>query len=387
MQARIHQLMVHNRELLMHQQELVLHIQELEMKITGTIHSPGNPFITENMATSQHNDAITPASGGVLLHDFHSLVNSLPFDLVDQQVEEAEPEDLFDNYEAIKKHREETKMMNIAEQQAGDRSSSSTSDSNNDLFSQGPTLPDGHNVDDYDDSYMNESQEELVTTSLKKLNILSDPQDGEGFGPEEDMFEVPSIERPKKYKKERSSTPNGGIRVIVPVPMQDSTGNKLELNVSPIPEASSNNSTRQHRRHGGNSSKQHQSNMLDTSNNNNNDCWLTDSSGTLTEQSEFNINFNHNSRGHSISDSRLTENTLQFSRPVLHSKSLNIQSPGVQSDGSMSPFGNGLSIPETKLHISFSDDENTENSEDSGVPRPPRALESMNFDELDVLET
>ncbi|XP_071802281.1 uncharacterized protein [Asterias amurensis] len=387
-QARIHQLMVHNRELLMHQQELVLHIQELEMKFTGATHSPGNPFSNNASVMSPPVETVTPRSGGVLLPEFASLADSLPFDLVDQQVEEPETEDLFDNYEAIKKHREETTRLNLAERQARDRSSSSTTDSNNDLFSHGPTLPDGHNVDDYDDSYINESQEELVTTSLKKLNILSDPLDGDVFGTEENMFDTPTIERPKKYSKERASTPNGGVRVIVPVPLQDSTGNKLELNVSPIPEDSSSiaqqQQQQQRRQKNGTSSSKH-ANKLDISTNNNNSSWLTDSSGTLTEQSP--VDLNHTSHGQSASDSRLTESTIQYPRPVLHSTSLNIQSPGVQSDGSMSPFGNELSIPETKLHISFSDDENTENSEDSGVPRPPRALESMNFDELEVLET
>ena len=41
----------------------------------------------------------------------------------------------------------------------------------------------------------------------------------------------------------------------------------------------------------------------------------------------------------------------------------------------------------SKLHISFSDDENTENSEDSGVPKQPLRLDSMTFDEFDALST
>ncbi|XP_038047449.1 carboxyl-terminal PDZ ligand of neuronal nitric oxide synthase protein-like [Patiria miniata] len=397
-QARIHQLMVHNRELLMHQQELVLHIQELEMKLNGTSPSPGNPFVNMQTQKSQPSEITTPRSGGILLPEFPSLADSLPFDLVDQNPEEPEPEDLFDNYEAIKKHREEMKQMNISQRQPGDRSSGSTSDSNNDLFSQGPILPDGHNVDDYDDdNFMNESQEELVTTSLKKLNILSDPPEGDSFGPaDRDMFDTPTIERPKKMGKELTSTPNDGIRVIVPVPMQDSTGNRLELNVSPVAEAPGVKSPKQRRRHH-HSSKPHQQkqqeqqqqqypNLFETSNNNNSS-GVTDSSGTLTERSPLNLNFNHNSRGQSLSDSRLTDAGNHFTKLALHSTSLNIQSPGVLSDGSLSPHGNELSIPDTKLHISFSDDENTENSEDSGVPRPPRALESLNFDELEVLET
>ncbi|XP_022099190.1 uncharacterized protein LOC110983868 isoform X2 [Acanthaster planci] len=404
-QARIHQLMVHNRELLMHQQELVLHIQELEMKLSGTSPSPGNPFTNmqqtptaQPMAqpTAQPAEVTIPKPGDVLLPEFPLLADSLPFDLVDRNTEEPEPEDLFDNYEAIKKHREETNQMNISQKQAGDRSSGSTSDSNNDIFGRGPTLPDGHNADDYDD--LNESQEELVTTSLKKLNILSDPPEGDSFGPaERDMFETPTIERPKKMGRERASTPNDGVRVIVPVPMQDSTGNKLELNVSPLAEAPASKSPKQRRRHPHSSKPQRQQqqkqqqeeqypNLFEISTNNNSS-GLTDSSGTLTERSPLNINFNHNSQGQSLSDSRLTNASNHFSQPVLHSTSLSIHSPGALSEGSLSPHGNELSIPETKLHISFSDDENTENSEDSGVPRPPRALEALNFDELEVLET
>ena len=39
----------------------------------------------------------------------------------------------------------------------------------------------------------------------------------------------------------------------------------------------------------------------------------------------------------------------------------------------------------TKLHISISDDENTGNSEDSGIPKQPRRLDSMTFDEFEAL--
>lgn len=40
----------------------------------------------------------------------------------------------------------------------------------------------------------------------------------------------------------------------------------------------------------------------------------------------------------------------------------------------------------SKLHLSFSDDDNT-NSEDSGIPQPPQRLDSMTFDEFDPLNT
>ena len=40
-----------------------------------------------------------------------------------------------------------------------------------------------------------------------------------------------------------------------------------------------------------------------------------------------------------------------------------------------------------KLQLSFSDEENTETLEDSGVPKPPRRLDSMTFDEFEALST
>ena len=78
-----------------------------------------------------------------------------------------------------------------------------------------------------------------------------------------------------------------------------------------------------------------------------------------------------------------TRGSIHSIEPIKEARrSGSVESPDSSLQSPQTPQSD-LAIPDTKLHISFSDDENTENSEDSGVPRPPRALESMTFDEIE----
>ena len=180
-------------------------------------------------------------------------------------------------------------------------------------------------------------------------------------------------------------------KIITPAPSQDATGNRLDLNMkegtpklNPPPKITKRASSRSP------SFLTEVSTSPDSSNNN----YSSRSSST----SETSIN---GEKRHSRDSARFSATDENLNR---ESKELNTL-PRVAKDAvsketadrnmnnlSHSPNTKNSLIsaaPDstTKLHLSFSDEENTENSEDSGVPPQPQTLDSMTFDEFEALSS
>ena len=235
------------------------------------------------------------------------------------------------------------------------------------------------------------SQDEDLNSSLKKLNILSNDSGDEDTPKHHSRsFDDPiTVDRPPSNTPDKIN-PHSNTRIIVPAPMQDATSNRLELNVSPIEDSTNSPKTTSSSRNFSNStgndgSQQHNINTnaqiprlpppASTVHAPASDVSLTPAVDMIDFEGDldpigayYESNNNQNNR----SSSRGSGHRMNFNKM-----------DAMSTSESMSPIQPDISIPDTRLHISFSDDENTENSEDSGVPRPPRALESMNFDELD----
>ena len=177
-------------------------------------------------------------------------------------------------------------------------------------------------------------------------------------------------------------------KIITPVPSQDATGNRLDLNVKdvtpklvPPPKVKRPSSRSPSVPHDVVTSP-------DSSNNN-----YSSSQSSSTSENSLN-----GEKRHSQERSRLSATDENLNR---ESKELNTLPRLTTSAGnkdtadrnmnnlSHSPNSKNSFISSTdsttKLHLSFSDEENTENSEDSGVPQPPRTLDSMTFDEFEAL--
>ncbi|XP_072018102.1 carboxyl-terminal PDZ ligand of neuronal nitric oxide synthase protein-like isoform X2 [Amphiura filiformis] len=370
-QARVHQMLLQNRELLQHQQELVLHIQELEMKTKGTSPSPGNPFMRHSPATIMP-DATTPRPAPVILPEFPSMSDSLPQDIL--------PSAMFENSNTRTSSESTTNNIGLMDME-NTQSSDSLSDSNNEM----------NNIIG-DDMGRPLSQDEDVNNSLKKLNILSNDSDEDTPKHYSRSFDEPiTVDRSPSHTPDKLRT-NSNTRIIVPDRMQDATSNRLELNVSPIedtnPPKTTTSSSRNFSNSTGNDSSQQQHNI-----NTNAQIprlpppsvaasHVTAADLTLTPAADM-IDFEGDVDPiGAYYESNNNQNNRSSSRGSNHRMNWN-KTDAMSTSESMSPIQPDISIPDTRLHISFSDDENTENSEDSGVPRPPRALESMNFDEID----
>ena len=364
-------MLLQNKELLQHQQELVLHVQELEMKLQGTTPSPGNPF-TRHSPTTVMPDATTPRPAPVILPEFPSMSDSLPPEVL--------PSAMFENSNTRTSSESTTNNIGLMDM-SNTQSSDSLSDSNNEMNNiigddMGPAL----------------SQDEDFNASLKKLNILSNDSGDEDTPKHHSRsFDDPITVVPSDTSEKRS-TANANTRIILPDRMQDATSNKLELNVTPIGDMSnpSEVSSRNFSNSTGNDSQAAQHNINTnaqiprlpppvsaTQNATAADLMpaadMIDFEGDLDPIGAF---YESNNNQNNKSSSRSPHKKMNFNK-----------SDAMSTSESMSPIQPDISIPDTRLHISFSDDENTENSEDSGVPRPPRALESMNFDEIENLSS
>ena len=197
-----------------------------------------------------------------------------------------------------------------------------------------------------------------------------------------------SSERDTSVKSFDSQT-----KIITPVPHQDASGNPLELNLTPRIEPP----PKVTRRSPKSPSAKSPSDF--------------DSSASASKRNSVNSNCSSHSHrsGSTTSDptaatTKHRENSLNLENKQMNNSStkppteLSVVSI---NDLSMSPANKKVnSKPDpkqqqqqqqqqdnSKLHISFSDDENTENSEDSGVPKQPLRLDSMTFDEFDALST
>ena len=193
------------------------------------------------------------------------------------------------------------------------------------------------------------------------------------------------------------------VKMILPMPLQDACGNPLELNVTPRidppPKVCRNRPGEV---------------ATDASEANNNRCMYTAGSVTannaykagvnattntdncINERKELALdNFSLNVKPRSREDLLNNENkpltTGEKPATAADMVSINDLSSGQCADSSplVSPdyLSNKSDSTSSRLHISFSDEENTENSEDSGVPLHPRRLDSMTFDEFDALSS
>ncbi|XP_072177011.1 uncharacterized protein [Diadema setosum] len=392
-QTRVHQLLLHNRDLLNHQQELVIHIQDLESKFHGsTPHSPGNPFTVPPPLPVGVEHGMPPH--GLILPEFPAMEDSFPNGGMDAG------QAVYENANFGRGMSMGMGMgmapMNISSEAVptmqGAQSVSSMSDSNNEL----------NNV--ANEEFAGSADEEVAMPNMKKLNISDDRTStrvSQGANLDTSSSSIPYAGFVDSRQQESSS--NGDIRIIVPAPMQDATANPLELGLTqsnPAAEVKPANVQRTlPRKMSTPSAASSNRGSLPVELNTTPPSYemaveLTSSSAPTTPQPQLDDSIGsappseRSSKRRSVTsrDSResihtrgsvhSTELAQEAKRPpsMAESPDSSIQSP--QSD---------LAIPDTKLHISFSDDENTENSEDSGVPRPPRALESMTFEEIESM--
>ena len=184
--------------------------------------------------------------------------------------------------------------------------------------------------------------------------------------------------------------------IITPLPSQDATGNRIELNTTPKLEPPPKVVKRNSR--------------LSNTLSGNFDIMSPDSNGNgagsiSSTASSSSLNSDKRSSRDSNRMSQEIPMTT-FKPPTLENKQLNtLPKPNkgldknsqnlknVNVNGNVN--GNSPLITSqtqadstTKLRLSFSDEENTENSEDSGVPQQePKRLDSMTFDEFEALAT
>lgn len=189
------------------------------------------------------------------------------------------------------------------------------------------------------------------------------------------------------------------VKIITPLPPQDASGNRIDLNVhNRTPKIEPPPKIKRSVRpvHMNLSSSSEKTGVHDANANiaSDSDYYSTYAGSTMSSAS-----IRNSAPGTWVSLCREFAHSREKVRGA-QNKSLNIlqeQSPSLSqkrdamqvNDLSVPPGKNSVkSIMETRLHItSPSDDENTENSEDSGVPlhHMPRRLDSMTFDEFDAL--
>lgn len=201
----------------------------------------------------------------------------------------------------------------------------------------------------------------------------------------------PFTTRVSQSNPARSTTETSYTKTIItPAPSQDATGNKIELNVTDLVTPKLNPPPKISAKRNASRSPSFLSDSTtspDSSNNN----YSSQSSST----SENSLN---GEKRHSRDSSRLsaTDENLNKECKELNTLPRITKDPASKDTAdrnmnnlSLSPKTKNTLITSsdstTKLHLSFSDEENTENSEDSGVPPQPQTLDSMTFDEFEAL--
>ncbi len=178
-------------------------------------------------------------------------------------------------------------------------------------------------------------------------------------------------------------------KIITPAPSLDATGNRLDLNVTPKinpPPKIKRNSSRSPQNteavtpDSGNANCSSQSsttseNSLSSSEkrSSRDSAKLSDDSMSRSESKELNTT--------SLTNSLPTKITCDLKDKNVNNLSHTPKKRPLSS-ASLSPTNST-----SKLQLSFSDEENTENSEDSGIPLQPQRLDSMTFDEFDALSS
>ena len=230
---------------------------------------------------------------------------------------------------------------------------------------------------------------------------------------------------PKKEMKSPKSDSKQDTQIITPLPSQDASGNKLELNVAPKIEPppkvkrtssrtsqggqadllvspdscqtiSSRSSTTSDtsfsdKRNSRDSSKigddlnANLTSLMSPLSKSNNSSTATSPNHNTGAQHDVTVNFSKGSQKfHAVAkqQNQLTANEKECNMNNLSHSPSSRQSQNSNNTGTfISPADST-----TKLRLSFSDEENTENSEDSGVPQQANnGLDSMTFEEFDAL--
>lgn len=359
-QARTHQLLLQNRELLEHINALVGRLQELEMKVNGTINSDLSLFRAPAKIPLLP-DPTTPSSGHVLLPSYMTNDKSQLPDIPD--------EGLFEN---VNTKTEQTDSPDSGHKEMSSdslsvsmtQSESSTTASwynpsgpvspNNNSGSTNP--PRSRSVDNKDFSSLN--------------NNLSRPPSYNVHG---EQFKLTMRPGNKNQNTNSDSNNNPGSRVGKDTDLKTtklsfhtrSSSNLQDVSVTPKLDPPPKVTNRSPLR-----------DPLSP------DSVMTTSTSTTSSSSTSEC---------SLADKRSSSDSSK-STVDCPAKRLSIQ-----ERNSLNTLGSGLPakthkpiIPlsgnSSKMQLSFSDEDNT-NSEDSGVPKPPKRLDSMTFDEFDPLNS
>lgn len=348
------------------------------MKHHGTTPSPGNPF-TKSLPSSIMTDATTPRPAPVILPEFPSMSDSLPPEVL--------PSAMFENANTRTSSESTTNNIGLMDMSNTQSSEGSLSDSNNEM---NDLLGDDRLL----------GQEEDFSNSLKKMNIMANDCGDDDRTPKHHSrsFDDPItvVDRPPSSNTGKLTMPNGNTRIILPAPMQDATSNKLELNVGSHDDTSSRNFSNSEIGGGSNNKQPPQQHNINTNAqipripppvSSQLQASATSDPVMLNQGDMIDFDGDLGDFG-AFYEANNNQNNKSSSRQHRHRHArLTINNHGEVVERSPSESPTPQDIADTRLHISFSDDENTENSEDSGVPRPPRALESMNFDEIDSLSS
>eukprot|EP00057_Strongylocentrotus_purpuratus_P020260 XP_011674734.1 PREDICTED: uncharacterized protein LOC105443366 [Strongylocentrotus purpuratus] len=363
-------------------------------------HSPGNPFTIPPPLPLGVDYGLSPH--GLVLPEFPLMEDTL---LLNGGMDHSQA--VYENANFGRGMGVGMAPMNISTEamptMQGAQSLSSMSDSNNELNNDGQ--------ENQQEDFTVSIDEEGAVMNLKKLNISEDnagSRMSQGANLDTSSSSIPYAGYVVD-SRQCESNGNGNIRIIVPAPMQDATANPLALGHNQTEVKANNN---QHNSARKMSAPSHRGSlpveMNATPPSYEMAVELTSNSAPPTPQPQLDDSLSNviepidkPSKRKSTS-SRDSRESYHQARGSIHSveamkeakRSGSIEEEedmsttpdsSLQSPQSPTSPQSDLAIPDTKLHISFSDDENTENSEDSGVPRPPRALESMTFEEIESL--
>lgn len=346
-QARCHQLLLHNKEILDHISQLVARVQELEGQSTGMSPSSASDLYKAPQIPPLP-DIHTPQPAPVTLPQFQDIDTSY--------MANAQPRDLFENTR--------TDFYSTESPDSGHKEMSSDSLSYN--FSQSDT-----------NSW-------YCPKTISVLSQMSGYQ-GNSFSTSTNPFSSHdlsnNLESPSKPQDEK-------VKVIVPCPMQDASGNRLELNVTPkidpppkVNRPTSRSASRTFQGADLNSSSydntQHDNSVKNY--NNRNSTTSENSSGSLDQDlkevetcfmNEDDVNGNESKQLNNSNNK-----TMYFS--MEDSTESTIKDLSAHSDSSV------------KLHISLSEDDIMEKADDKdtedNLPSMPPALDSLMFADFEAL--
>lgn len=366
-QARVQELMVHNKELVDHQEQLVMVLHELETKLynmntTASLSPPShnntfshnNPFSSPPHLTMNHSGNDLAHDHSIDLPEFHAMGQVLPNGPAPVGQQNASPHT---------DHQQDGRFNHGMQPDPLYHHSLSSSSENNEFneFMEQRSRPvSGHFP--YPDT---------LTDDMNRLNLLSKPTEDK---PQESDMNV--------QKSPDTPVANGNISIIVPIDMQDATSNPLELGDQSQIDASISETTPSKSKL---RNRQNKNTEIGQSNNSNSN-YQTDNmflSETSLDSNNTDLDAVGATQGEHKEDAENNNMAPGVSLTLEHNDDIDtLDLSAFEESADEEAKRKSISGKETQLHISFSDDEN---SEDSGVPRPPRAIESMTLDDIDGL--